>query len=108
MNFLVNVRDPELGSGFRQWAERRILLAFTRYDREVLQAELTVSDDNGPRGGFDKRCSLALTTRRFGTLSFVTVAVNANGAVTAAVRRARRLLHRRLALQRRRRVVVTG
>jgi ribosome-associated translation inhibitor RaiA len=53
-----------------------------------------MSDVNGPRGGVDKRCQVALTTDTHGTLVITSVARDWRAALDLALMRASRMLVR--------------
>jgi hypothetical protein len=100
MQTSVTSRRKDLKSRFRTWAEDRLSQALGHFGREIQYAAVRISDDNGPRGGVDQRCSLTVKTRLFGPLTFVNVDSEAHGALSGAIRRARSAIRRRLAVTR--------
>lgn len=52
-----------LDDNLRQLAERRLMFALSRFESRILQIDLVVNDDNGPRGGIDKACRISVTLR---------------------------------------------
>lgn len=100
MAITVNLRDARFGSRLRAWIEAQIRRALPMDGPELVSVGATLSDENGPKGGVDVRCNLVIQTRRFGPLSFVTEATAPAQAVRAALRRARRLVRRKLDKQR--------
>ncbi len=54
------VITPEL----REFAERRLRYALSRFDARIQRVSLTLVDANGPRGGVDKSCRITVKLRR--------------------------------------------
>ena len=50
-----------LTPAIRNWTERRLRLALGSVGDYVLRSAIRLSDENGPRGGIDKRCTVRLT-----------------------------------------------
>ena len=48
----------KLTNGLREQTERRLRLALGSASSHVRSVAIRLSDDNGPRGGVDKRCSI--------------------------------------------------
>jgi hypothetical protein len=63
---LINISDRAelLDSQSRQLVERRLLFALSRFDSRIQQIDLTLNDENGPRGGIDKSCRLLVVLHR--------------------------------------------
>jgi len=59
MQVLIEFRDPS-AAGLREIARRRVRFVFRRQSRLVTRATVRLTDVNGPRGGIDKRCQVAL------------------------------------------------
>ena len=83
----------------RQHAERRLRFATDRFQNQIRNVILRLSDVNGPRGGVDKLCRLTATLRHGRTIH--TAARNSSfyGAVNTAVRRLQHALSRTAQLQ---------
>lgn len=75
-------RGVSLSGAGRVYALERLTAALARSAVYVRQADVSVSDRNGPRGGVDKTCSVTVTLSGGGPP--VTVSHTA-GTVTAAV-----------------------
>ncbi len=50
-----------LTPAIRDWTERRLRLALGSLGDYVLRSAIRLSDQNGPRGGIDKRCTVRLS-----------------------------------------------
>lgn len=95
MQVLFESRDPE-GVQLRRLAVTRLRFVMRRLAWMVPRARVWLSDDNGPRGGVDKRCRIELKTERAGTLVVTSLARDWRSALNAALARAARLLVRTL------------
>lgn len=95
MQVLFRTRDPE-GSNMRDQVERRVRLVFRRLGWQVPRTEVQLSDLNGPRGGRDKRCQLAVKTQGRGLVVVSSVASDWRTALDEALDRAVRTVFRKL------------
>ena len=68
MQILFRTRHPEAAL-MLDAVERRVRFAFRRLNALVPRAEVKLEDINGPRGGPDKRCQIALRTDGAGAWS---------------------------------------
>ena len=83
MKIYLQFKDLQVTASDRQRIEDRIRLALTRFAPLIHGLTATISDENGSRGGVDKRCRLVVR------LHAGTVVVNEQaGAVMAAVTQA--------------------
>ena len=73
MQILFRTRHPEAAL-MRDAVERRVRFAFRRLNALVPRAEIKLDDINGPRGGPDKRCQIALRTDGAGAVVVSSVA----------------------------------
>ncbi len=93
MQVLFKSRDPQ-ASALRSLTERRVQFVLRRLGWLVPRAEVQMSDVNGPRGGIDKRCQVALKTNGAGTVVVASVASDWRTALDQALARAARFLMR--------------
>ena len=112
MHILFKSRHPEAAL-MRDTVERRVRFALRRLNALVPRADVQLADVNGPRGGLDKRCQIALRTDGAGEVVVSSVAGDWRTALDEALARAvrhvlkvwrratvaRRGRHRPLALQ---------
>ncbi|WP_367847989.1 HPF/RaiA family ribosome-associated protein [Rhodoferax sp. WC2427] len=91
MQVLFQSRDPQ-GAEFREQVERRVRFVTRRLQGLVPRVKVLLSDVNGPRGGVDKRCQLALQTETAGTVVVSSTARTWRQAVDQALARAGRAL----------------
>ena len=80
----------------RDAVDRRMAMIFGRFRERIGAVGVYLDDVNGPRGGIDKRCRVELTCLPRDRITATASATFAERAVTAALRRARTLLLRKL------------
>ncbi len=69
MSLTIVDRSGVLSGELRELAERRLLFALSRFDSKVQRVSVVVADTNGPRGGVDKSCRIAVKLRRSGEVT---------------------------------------
>ena len=101
MKIELRVRGLEDPAVLRDQLERRLQFALGRFGHEVAQVTVRLTDENGPRGGVDKRCHLTVRGPRLATVVIDERNSVAEAALDLAAGRAgravARLLDRRLA-----------
>ena len=104
MQVLFESQDPR-GAALRELAQQRLRFTMRRMAWLVPRAFVRLSDDNGPRGGVDKRVQVELRTAGTGTVVITAVARDWRSALDSALGRAAkalvRLMRRTRAPQRR-------
>lgn len=93
MQVLFKPRHPHAAE-LRELAVRRVRFVLRRVNWMVPRAEVRMSDVNGPRGGADKRCQVALRTDGAGEVVVSSVARDWRTALDDALSRAARFLVR--------------
>ena len=78
-------------------------LTLSRFSRSIRSVDVQLADLNGPRGGVDKRCRIAVLLEPKGTVLLEDKDPSIFAAVTKAFHRAARAVARMLARQRDRR-----
>jgi len=68
MNVQIRFRGLDSSEDLVEHATRRVHQQLSRFGRDVSSVVLRISDENGPRGGRDKRCQLSVTGPRVGSL----------------------------------------
>jgi ribosomal subunit interface protein len=108
----IATRNVQMGKSLREYVERRVGTALSRFSSRISRMRVTVSDLNGPRGGIDKRCTVEVHLASTGTLTADVADETLESAIGRAAdriaRRVREELHRRWALKRRDRVSASG
>ena len=100
MNIHIQARGFALTDSLREHAERRLRFALGWADDHLRQVSVRLSDENGPRGGEDKRCRIQIAFS--GTPGMVIDDTEADlyVAIDRAADRAGRSVARRLERQR--------
>jgi ribosome-associated translation inhibitor RaiA len=93
MKMSLQFKDLQVAASDRKRIEERIRLALTRFAPLVQGVTATVTDENGTRGGIDKRCRLVVRLRA-GTVVVNDQASAVMAAVTQAAERAARSVAR--------------
>jgi putative sigma-54 modulation protein len=92
----VRFRHFEVSGGLREHVIRRIHFQLSRFGRQISSVTVRVGDVNGPRGGADKRCRVALRGPGLGSIAFEEQSGDACSAVEVALERAARSVGREL------------
>ncbi len=64
MRISIVDRSDQLEPSLREFAERRVRFALSRFGTRIRHITLVITDENGPRGGIDKQCRMAIKLRR--------------------------------------------
>lgn len=64
MRLKIVSRKFRLSEALQNHLERRAQFAFGRFAAAVHSIQVTLLDENGPRGGVDKRCRVLVSPRR--------------------------------------------
>lgn len=100
MQLNIQARGFDLTGALRQHVERRLAFALSRFEQRLSAVSLRLTDDNGPRGGVDKRCVLHLRMTGFAETVISERADNLYVAIDRVADRAARAVARHLRRQR--------
>ena len=100
MHINIKARGFALTNGLREHAERRLQFALGWADEHLRQVSVRLSDENGPRGGEDKRCRIQITFRGAPSVVIDDTEADLYVAIDRAADRAGRSVARRLERQR--------
>lgn len=89
-----------LTDGLREHTERRIEFAFDRAHHDIHNITVKLSDINGPRGGFDKRCQIQIPLPQHHGIVIEETDSDLYVAIDRAVNRAGNTLGRQLSRRR--------
>lgn len=95
MQILFRSRHPE-ATLMRETVERRVRFVLRRLNTLAPRADVQLDDVNGPRGGVDKHCQIALRTDRSSQVIVSSIAKDWRTALDDALARAVRHLLRAL------------
>lgn len=96
MHVQVRLRGLEVPDVVREAIGRRIHFALGRFGGRLRSAAALVVDENGPRGGIDKRCRVELRLRDGGSLIVERSGERVLATIDEALDRAARSLVRHL------------
>ena len=95
MQVIFETRDPQ-AAPLRDMALGRLKFVLRRLGTLVARARLRLSDVNGPRGGVDKQCQVALKTDGGGSVVITAASHDWHTAIDDALARAAQVLRRQL------------
>ena len=104
MKIELRIRGVEDVAELREHVERRMQFALGRFAPEVAHVTVRLSDENGPRGGVDKRCHLTVRGPRLSTVVIDERSAVVEAAIDLAADRAGRAVARLLDRRRHRSV----
>ena len=103
MKIEVRFRGVDPSDALRRHAVRRIHFHLSRFAPEIRAVMVRLEDQNGPRGGVDKRCRVLVRGPRIGAATLADLSADAYAAIDRAVLRIGRTVARSLARGRARR-----
>lgn len=96
MQFRLRTSRLTVDTATKADLEQRTMAALRRFALRLRQVEIHLADENGERGGIDKRCVVTLHQQRGAPLHVAARAGEVVVAADLALDRAARLLSRRL------------
>ena len=60
IDFVIRPEGTTDPAALREYAERRLAFALRRFELLTRHVTVRLTDTNGPKGGFDSRCSITL------------------------------------------------
>lgn len=64
MKIAIRARGISCDQELREYVDRRMAFAFSRFGDDLSDVAVVLEDVNGPRGGLDQKCKLVITLRR--------------------------------------------
>ncbi len=96
MRLVVRGQHMRLNDSVRETISRRMGFALSRFGERIRSTEVRVADINGPRGGVDKRCTVAVHLGGAGSVVVEERDHNPHAAVARAFERVGRAVARLL------------
>jgi ribosome hibernation promoting factor len=84
VNVQLRGQRTQVSEAFRAHAERCLEFALRRFANRIDRVSVWLADVNGPRGGVDKRCRVAVRLRSMGSAVVAKTASDASVAVSRA------------------------
>lgn len=94
--FVQAISNARLRATLRRESERCLQFATDRFHRDIRDLGVVLRDINGPHGGIDKLCRVTARLRRGGSLEVEEKRTSFSAAISAAAKRLRRVLSRRI------------
>ena len=94
MNLTISFHDQKPSEDVAWRARRAVAFALDRFEDRIREVVLRIADVNGPRGGRDQRCTLALAVAGGGSIVLEDQDESAERCVHRLARRAARVLSR--------------
>jgi putative sigma-54 modulation protein len=96
MQFEIRGRDLSISQASHDYIERRLRFALDRFATRIRRVRVTLGDLNGPRGGIDKCCKLAISLDRSSTIVVESHGSNVYAAIDCIADKAATYIGRRL------------
>ena len=96
MQFEIRGRGLSISLGLQDYIKRRLRFALDHFRKRIRQVHVTLGDLNGPRGGIDKYCKLAISLDRSSTIVVESQASNGYVAIDYVADKAATYIGRRL------------
>lgn len=96
MKIEIRFRGIQASKALRAYVVRRLRFQLTRFEGEVGSVVVRIGDINGPKGGVDKRCQVAVRGPGMASVTIEDLSADAYSAVDLAVERAARAVGREL------------
>lgn len=94
MSLTITDRNNVLADASREFVERRLQFALSRFGTKVRSISVILSDENGPRGGVDKVCRIIVKIYRARDVIVTDQDVDIKASVSRAVDRVGRAVAR--------------
>ena len=101
MEFTILQHDGKLDQALRDRIERRLSSALDRFGQQVSRVAVQLRDLNGPRGGVDQECRIAIKLVPSGELFIEQRDESLDAAVATAADRAAEAVRRAVARKKR-------
>ena len=96
MQFEIRGKEISISQVLRDHVERRLRFALDRFAGRIRKVHVILGDLNGPRGGIDKCCKLAISLDRPSTIVLESHASNVYAAIDCVADKAATCIGRRL------------
>jgi ribosome-associated translation inhibitor RaiA len=100
MDVSIRSRHLDLSEPLKEYALRRLRFSVGAFAAHISGVDVRVEDVNGPRGGIDKKCVVAVLLRPFGHAFARSIDSDAYSAIDRAATRIRSVLVRTLTRRR--------
>ena len=92
MRIQINAPSDAKRQHFQDSIIEQLTKTLARVSNRITSVNVTLTDENGPRGGIDKQCRVSIVMPRLGQLSASATHENPSAAVAQAADRVRRVV----------------
>ena len=96
MNITTRAQDFEMSDAIDLFVRRRLNKTLHRLDDDIIAIDVYMKDENGPKGGVDKRVIIRVRQRNRPMFAVDTTCENLYAAIELGVKRTKRVLRRQL------------
>jgi putative sigma-54 modulation protein len=96
MKVEVKGRHLDVSEALRAYTERRLNFAIGSFGPRIMRTQVCIADVNGPKGGVDKVCAIAVCLVQTGWVFATADSASAYSAVDGAASRIRAVVARRI------------
>lgn len=97
MELSIRGRHLALSDPLKRYAMRRLRFSVGAFDSHISSIDVRLTDVNGPRGGIDKQCLIAVILQPIGRVFVRAMGSDAYAAIDRAATRIRTVVVRKLA-----------
>ncbi len=101
MNITTRAQEFELTAAIDQFIRSRLHAALHRFEEDVIAIDVYMKDENGPKGGADKRVIIRVRLRNRQLFAVDTTHEDLYAAIKTGVKRTKRTIRRQLRKSRR-------
>ena len=101
MNITTRAQDFELTDAIDHFVRTRLQAGLQRFESDVIAIDAYMKDENGPKGGHDKRVVIRTRLRNRQLIAVDTTHEDLYAAVTMGIKRTKRAVRRQLRKSRR-------
>lgn len=96
MNITTSAQDFDMSNAIDQFVRSRLNRALKRFDNDIIAVDVYMKDENGPKGGVDKRVIIRVRLRNRQVFAVDTEREDLYAAVELGVKRTKRVIRRQL------------
>jgi len=101
MNITTRTQGFEMSDAINQFVRRRLNTVLRRFDDDITAVDVYMKDENGPKGGVDKRVIIRVRLRNRQVFAVDTEREDLYAAMELGVKRTKRVIRRQLRKSRR-------
>lgn len=96
MKIDIQARHIELNQQLKEHIQRKLQFSLNRFERHIGGVSVGLADVNGPKGGFDKQCTIQVFLDRMEDVVVKDIQANLSVAIDRAMQRSGRSVARKI------------